>query len=190
MKKIKLLIFILPFLVQFTDVSSQVNFSGTLGTPTLFGGEIGYTINKTMHVGVALWPKRGIRYEPGFYGGVFRKTFVEQPLFEMGNYSLAFRPLVFAMAGLITSVEGQFYDANFVLRNETIFPAQLGGCVGGGLELVWGNGRMVHPFEIGVGKMPSIYSNYNNFNFFTDYPKFTSAFYLNFGFRFYLGNRN
>jgi hypothetical protein len=187
MKKRHLTFSVVFSLLIFQNVNSQVNFGITFGTPTLIGAELGYSITDKIHVGVVAWPKLGLIDEPGFYGGFFRKTFAEQPLFELGYYSLAFRPLVFGMVGMVSSIETEYFDSNFDYRTRNI-PAQLGGCVGGGGELVWGNGRMVYPFEIGFGKMPSTFTAISNIS--SDNPKSTSALYLNFGIRFYLGYRD
>jgi hypothetical protein len=182
MKIYRILIALAFSFATLTEVKSQVNFGLTFGTPTLVGAELGYSINEKVHVGVVAWPKLGLINEPGFYGGFFRKTFKEEPIIDMGPSSFVIRPLVFAMVGMVSSIETTYFDSNFNVNYKTI-PAQLGGCVGGGVEL--GVGKMVFPIEIGFGKMPSTFTTLSNIS--SENPKSTSALYLNTGIRFYLG---
>jgi len=186
MKYYRTLLLLFLCFLTLHKVHSQVNFGITFGTPTLLGAELGYSINEKVHFGAVAWPKLGLIEEPGFYGGFFRKTFNEQPIFDFGYFSMGFRPLVFAMVGMVSSIEIEYFDRNFNLRTKTI-PSQLGGCVGGGGELSYGNGRMVFPIEIGFGKMPSTFTSLTNIS--SNNPKSTGALYLNCGFRFYLGYR-
>ena len=71
------------------------------------------------------------------------------------------------------------YTYNYFLKTSSASTkSQIGGCVGGGVEFLWGkSARIASPLEIGVGKMPSIFSSINSIASETN--KTTSAFYFN-----------
>jgi len=83
-----------------------------------------------------------------------------------------------------------FYTYNYCFNHFFNKPkSQIGGCVGGGVEFLWGkSARIASPLEIGVGKMPSIFSSINSIASETN--KTTSAFYFNAGLRIYIGPRD
>lgn len=73
-----------------------------------------------------------------------------------------------------------FYNTyNYFLKTSSASTkSQIGGCVGGGVEFLWGkSARIASPLEIGVGKMPSIFSSINSIA--SEANKTTSAFYFN-----------
>ena len=170
--------------------NSQVHFGIKYGTATLPGAELGYTIKGTnLHLGAVAFPGYSIWLaEPGFYGGYLRKTFQKRTLVDFGYWSWGYRGLLFANVGVIPSVMVETFTLNGGCEFVTL-PKQIGGCVGGGFELLWGpNGHIASPFEIGFGKMPNSFSSLSA-HYYGD-PKVTSLVFINFGIRAYLGQRD
>lgn len=188
MKPIKLTMIALAILLSST-VNAQIHFGINSGSTSWIGAEIGYSINENLHFGVKLHPSFDVANVAGFYGGYFRKTFEEREIFNFGYSQWSLRPLVFGTLGYIPSITSSSIDWMTGNTTSTSTKSQIGGCVGGGVEFLWGkSARIASPLEIGVGKMPSIFSSINSIASETN--KTTSAFYFNAGLRIYIGPRD
>jgi hypothetical protein len=157
------------------------------GSSSWLGVQVGYSINENLHLGVSLHPSFDAANFSGFYGGYARKTFGETELFSIGDWRWTMRPLVFGTLGIIPGITSTSFSSSFQVISTTT-KSEFGGSVGGGIELMWGkNAKIATPIEIGVGKMPSVFSSINNL--LTQNQKTTSTLYFNSGIRLYLGNR-
>jgi hypothetical protein len=170
------------------SAKSQLHMGINSGSTSWIGAQIGYSLSEDLHLGVSLHPSFDAANFSGFYGGYARKTFTETELFSIGDWQWTMRPLVFATVGVIPGITTMDLNSSYQIVNNTT-NSEIGGCLGGGIELLWGkNAKVATPIELGIGKMPSVFSSIGSI--VNQTQKTTSLVYFNTGIRLYLGSRN
>ena len=170
------------------SAKSQLHMGINSGSSSWIGAQIGYSLSEDLHLGVSLHPSFDAANFSGYYGGYARKTFTETELFSIGDWQWTMRPLVFATVGVIPGITTTDLNSSYQIVNNTT-NSEIGGCLGGGIELLWGkNAKVATPIELGIGKMPSVFSSIGSI--VNQTQKTTSLVYFNTGIRLYLGSRN